>query len=331
MAWQGILGHDRIVEGFRTSLSRGRCAGSFLFIGPAGVGKRTFTYALGKAILCRTNGPLALDPCGECDSCRMFGPTEAPSSSHPDFHYVSKPADKSFLPLDLLIGDKEHRGRSGLCFEISRTPYMGGRRIAVIDDADFLNPEGTNSLLKTLEEPPADAIMILIGTNTARQLPTIRSRCRLIRFLPLSNIDLANILLEQGHVKSLEQGLRLAKISDGGIESALALLDESLDEIRDELSKELSTARPRSVFLAKRLNEFVEAAGKEAPPRRRRFRSVLKTALDIYRSRILDESTGPLLWSRRIDRTLEAMEQLDRNANIPFVLEAWLQDVGENE
>ncbi len=68
--------------------------------------------------------------------------------------------------------------REGLCHDIALKPFMGGRKVAIIDDADDLNEEGANCLLKTLEEPPPHSVLILIGTSAERQLPTIRSRAR---------------------------------------------------------------------------------------------------------------------------------------------------------
>ena len=89
------------------------------------------------------------------------------------------------------------------------------RKVAVIDDADTLNEEGANALLKTLEEPPRGALMILIGTSPAKQLPTIRSRCQSVRFSPLSTRDLATVLVNNGMAIDFEEGVRLAKYGDG--------------------------------------------------------------------------------------------------------------------
>ena len=131
-----------------------------------------------------------MDPCEYCPSCLQVA-----ARTHPDLEIVSKPEDKSFLPLELFIGDKEHRMKEGLCHRIAMKPFQGGRKIAIIDDADFLNAEGANCLLKTLEEPPPQSVLILIGTSPAKQLPTIRSRCQLIRFRPLRTDQVEELLL----------------------------------------------------------------------------------------------------------------------------------------
>src|SRR5256885_12928292 len=181
MSWQSIRGHDRVVEKFRRGLAKGRLASTFLFVGPPGIGKRTFALKLAQALLCEKVVPEALAPCGECPSCR-----QVQSLNHPDIEIVTKPADNAFIPLEALIGDAEHRMRAGLCYNIALKPYSGRRKVAIIDDADYLNKEGANCLLKTLEEPPPQSVPILIGTSEQRQLPTIRSRCQIVRFQSLA-------------------------------------------------------------------------------------------------------------------------------------------------
>lgn len=350
MTWQGIQGHDPVAERFQRAIERGRLAGSFLFIGPSGIGKRMFAFALAKGLLCKKNGDRSIEPCGQCESCRLFLHTsvEATDSeeipeTHPDLYYVCKPPDKSRLPLELLIGDKEHRGRSGLCYNISKTPYLGHRKVAIIDDADFFNDEGANAMLKTLEEPPPDSILILIGTSTSKQLPTIRSRCQIIRFSPLSPQLLASILVQQGVVETMEQGLKLARRAGGSMDQAKELIDDDIEQIRTELAKHLSARNWNSVAMAIRLNAFVDDAGKEAVLRRRRLRLLFNSTIDFLRD-VLKKNENPLPEenaqilekhqntareaTRRLERTLDALEQVDRNANLPFVLDAWCADMG---
>ena len=160
----------------------GGLASTYLFVGPEGIGKRRFALALAKALLCPNTAADPLEPCGHCESCRLFD-----AGNHPDLDVVSLPKDKSTLPLDLFIGDKDHRNQDGLCHRISLRPFLGGRKIAIIDDADHFSAESANCLLKTLEEPPPRSLLILIGTSPSRQLPTIRSRSQVVRFRPLSS------------------------------------------------------------------------------------------------------------------------------------------------
>ena len=117
---------------------------------------------------------------------------------------------------------------------------MGGRKIAIIDDADFLNAEGANCLLKTLEEPPPRSTLILIGTSPAKQLPTIRSRCQLIRFRPLATDVVAELLTSTGLVRDPAEARRLARYSEGSVQRAMELADPELWSFRGTLLERLS-------------------------------------------------------------------------------------------
>ncbi|MGL4593977.1 MAG: DNA polymerase III subunit [Thermoguttaceae bacterium] len=335
MVWQGILGHDGVVERFRRAMQRGRLAGSLLFVGPPGIGKKMFAFGLAKAFMCRTNSQL-LEPCGTCESCRLFAPHNLLETSHPDLHFVSKPADKSLLPLELLIGDKEKRGRSGICYDISRTPFFGPRRVAIIDDADFFREEGANALLKILEEPPSNALLILIGTSTTKQLPTIRSRCKIIRFAPLSPKIMGKILVDREDVDSLERGMKLAKQASGSLDYVRDYLTDSVDSIRKILRVFLSESFLRSVELASSINDLIDSVGSDASSKRQNLRLTLNLALDFFREQMRSESISAPTTKKEadiptaawmIDRTIEALTQVDRNANMPFVIDAWCNDI----
>ncbi len=344
MAWHGVEGHDPIVEQFRRAVQRNRLASSFLFVGPEGVGKRTFAIRLAQALLCEMRSEAELDPCGTCPACRQVA-----TDSHPDVHLVGKPAEKSFLPLELLVGSKDHRGREGLCHDISLRPYSGKRRIAIIDDADYLNAEGANALLKTLEEPPPKSILILIGTSPAKQLPTIRSRCQMVRFSRLPTETVANLLGREGILEEPEKASQLAQHSEGSVTRGMELADSALWSFRTTLFDRLAAPQLDSVDLAKVVAAFVDSAGKAAPPRRARLRQIVGFATQFYRELLLRQNgagtdcDGELQQAvrqaianggsegsqaaARLQRCLEAAGQIDRNANQTTLIECWLDDL----
>jgi DNA polymerase-3 subunit delta' len=317
---------------------------SFLFAGPAGIGKRSFAVKFAQALLCEKHPEEALDPCEHCPGC-----IQVIAGTHPDFQLVAKPDDKSFIPLELLIGDKEHRRREGLCHHIALKPRAGGRKIAVIDDADYLNAEGANALLKTLEEPPPRSLLILIGASPARQLPTIRSRCQLIRFQPLDAESLARLLPAQGIAADAADAQRLARYGEGSIQRAGELADAELWKFRNALHQRLAAERLDSVSLARLTAKFVDEAGKDAAPRRRRLHQVIGFAADFYRrllraangaakadnaedDRLIDEALKRQSLDiektiARLERCLEADQQVDRNANQSTLIETWLDDL----
>jgi DNA polymerase-3 subunit delta' len=344
MPWHGIEGHDDVVEKLRRAVARNRLASSFLFCGPAGVGKRAFALRLAQALLCHSRPAAELDPCNTCPSCAM-----ALAGTHPDIEVVAKPEDKAFLPVELFLGDLEHRGREGLCHWISLKPFLGGRRIAIIDDADFFNDAGANCLLKTLEEPPPQSVLILIGTSPARQLPTIRSRCQLIRFLPLPEETVARLLVSKELVTDKAEAARLARFSEGSLQQAIDLADADLWSCRRTLLEKLSAEVLDSAGLAQIIASFVDEAGKEASARRARFRQVVAFAADFYRRLVHARSDlplpsdpelrGPLQAAVQhfrgdamaaaacLERCLDALGQIDRNANQATLIEAWLDDL----
>ncbi|MCE5302988.1 MAG: DNA polymerase III subunit [Planctomycetaceae bacterium] len=328
MAWHGIDGHDDVVEEFRRAIGRGRLASSFLFVGPPGVGKRTFALKLAQAMLCTTRPETALDPCGACPSCLQIA-----AGTHPDVDVVSKPDDKSFLPLELLIGEREHRRREGLCHNLSLKPSLGGRKIAIIDDADFLNPEGANALLKTLEEPPPRSVLILIGTSPAKQLPTIRSRCQLIRFQPLPLDVVERLVLSSGLTADPAEAHRLAQHSEGSLERARDLSDGELWSFRDAMVERLSKPMLESVELGHTVSTFVDQAGKEASARRARLRQVIGMAVEFYRRRLREpcDATMSDRTAARLERCLDALEQIDRNANQTTLIECWADDLARDD
>jgi DNA polymerase III subunit delta' len=338
--WQGIEGHDAVVDSFRRSLARGRLASTFLFVGPSGVGKQSFARRLAKALLCQVSAEAELDPCGHCDSC-----VQVEAGTHPDLIVISKPPDKSEIPVSVFIGEKEGRMHTGLCHDISLRPFMGGRKVAIINDADTLNEEGANCLLKTLEEPPPNSVLILIGTSPEKQLPTIRSRSQIIRFKPLETSLVAKLLQNHHGISDPAEAKRLAEFSEGSVGRALDLADDALWTFRKQFLSALSRPQFDSVGFAKPMLTFIDEAGKEAPLRRRRTKQIMEVATEFYRQ-LLREASGlavegddelkravtqaakTLADSEIIaacaERCLDAIETVDRNANQGTLVEAWL-------
>lgn len=354
--WQGIFGHDQVVERFRRTLTRNRLASTYLFVGPPGVGKLKLARELARALLCGETAEAGLRACGACESCRLFA-----AGNHPDLHQVGLPPDKSTLPISLFLGEKEKRDRQGLCHDIALRPFLGKRKIAIINDADHFSQESANCLLKTLEEPPARSVVILIGTSPSRQLPTIRSRSQVVRFAPLSLDDVGTILLETGAAATQDQAATMAERSDGSVSRALSLADPELWEFRSQLYRDLARDRPDCVRMGRAIQAFVDDAGTEAAAKRDRLKTILGFAIDFYREsgfRTPDSNAGQPApagnrrreaanvtsidgingdyWSdrqelavRAVDRTLDAVEAVDRNANLALVIQAWCEAVSE--
>lgn len=323
--WQGIIGHDEIVEQFRRILAAGRLASTYLFVGPPGIGKKRFALELAHALLCTESREENLTPCGRCESCRMFA-----AGNHPDIEVLGLLPDATVLKIEQFVGKDETRNREGMCHNISLKPFFGKRKVAIVDDADLFNLSSANCLLKMLEEPPPSALLVLIGTSPSRQLPTIRSRAQVVRFRTLAADVIADILLETGAIADRGEALRVAQLSEGSIERAAQLADPALREFRDQLFSMLDSARLDSVRLTRAIQSFVEEAGKEPTQRRERLRVVVGIALELYRAQLhastVAESGRAI---HALDVSLQALEQIDRNANIGLVIQSWCEGLAE--
>jgi DNA polymerase-3 subunit delta' len=335
-----------IVEQFRRSLAKGRLASTYLFVGPPGVGKRTFAVWLAQALLCPHAADELLEPCETCPSCQQVA-----AGTHPDLEVVRKPPEKAFIPVELFIGDREHRMREGLCHNISLKPFSGGRKVAIIDDADHLNQEGANCLLKTLEEPPPTSVIILVGTSEQAQLPTIRSRCQIVRFGLLPREEVTRLLLETGITQDPEEAASLAALGAGSVQRAIALADPEVRSFRDQVLQRFASSPGDLLGFAREVNAFVEQAGKEAPARRGHLRRVVQFAADFYRALMHQASGVPVRgdtalveaaqrglagWggdaataAACLDRCLDAESQIAANANLALVVDCWLDDLGQ--
>ena len=350
MSWQDVLGHDRQFQWFRQQYSSGRLGSSFLFVGPSGIGKRTFALKLAQALLCGENPDGSLVPCETCSACQ-----QVKSSAHPDLLTLRKKDDKAVIQVSQLVGEKERRMREGLCYDISLKPYYGGKRIAIIDDADYFNEESANALLKTLEEPPPHSIIILIGTNKQRQLPTIRSRCQIIRFAPLRDDFLAQLVLNQGLMEDEQQARQLASLGNGSIEKIRALIGSGMTEFREEFFPRLANAGTILPELVSLVNTFVDQAVADLPvdqkPKGRRdcLRQIIQMTTDFYRQLMRelagaklhdgDLLAGPVEMAIRnwpgnvetalacINSCLEADVRVSQNANLKTLVEYWLDQL----
>jgi DNA polymerase-3 subunit delta' len=339
LSWQRVRGHDALIDGFRRAVRRDRLAHAYLFTGPVGVGKRLFAVELAKALLCEGPTASSLDACDRCPAC-----LQVEAGTHPDCFAVRRPPESVNLPINVV---------RELCRDLALKPARGKGKIAILDDADDLddpvNPQAANAFLKTLEEPPPGSILILIGTGAEQQLPTIVSRCQVIRFAPLPEAVVADILRASG-VNDPALVERLSRLSDGSPGTALALADPALWEFHRTLLQGFLQPRFDSVGLAKAWAEFVEGAGKESAAQRRRAGLVTRLLVDFLGDALrlslsgaprrsgaedrpaleaLARRTRPEQLVALIDRCLEADAQIDRRVQLVLVLEALLDALGQ--
>ncbi|NLO63567.1 MAG: DNA polymerase III subunit [Clostridiaceae bacterium] len=218
-----IIGQRAAKEQIR-SLLRGRPRQVYLIAGPEGIGKRMFASAMAKTVLCAN--PDENGDCGICGPCRYFE-----AGTHPDYIRLSpQPAEKNI---------RVSQVRDKIVSDVHLFPQISGRKAYLIE-ADFLNEEGQNALLKTLEEPPESVIFLLTVTDTDKLLETIRSRSVTISLVPNTEDEILRILSEQTEADENEARM-IASVSKGIPGSALRLTgDGSFSGIRETVSELLN-------------------------------------------------------------------------------------------
>ncbi|MFO0959331.1 MAG: DNA polymerase III subunit delta' [Isosphaeraceae bacterium] len=238
-----------------------------------------------------------------------------------------------------------------LCHDLSLRPARGGRKVAIVDDGDDLNDEAANAFLKTLEEPPPGSVLILIASAAELMLETIVSRCRVLRFDPLSKDDLKQILLDLKVAGTAPDAEKLASLGEGSVSRAKGLADPAFIAFRRPLIDSLSRPEPFDApHWARQIEAFVKEAGKEGILQRRRasllavelasfFRAVLWQTAGLSPSSPdgADQLAGQDLAQRLepedllllADRCMEADYQVQRNAGMGLLLDAWMLDLGK--
>lgn len=344
MSWDEIVGHEPVVDRFRKAAAKGRLASTYLFVGPHGIGKRKFALKLAQAVFCEAHDETELEPCGTCPACQ-----QVVALTHPDLTRISKPKDKAFIPVETFIGDREHRMQVGLCHDIGLKPFAGSRKVAIIDDADALNQESANALLKTLEEPPKGSVIILIATSQHRQLPTIVSRSQVVRFAPLLTSEVLSVLQSLDDLETETPLETLAEASGGSVAIAIAMADPAILEFRNSLLRQLGSLDPGSNEFAKTTVAFLDEAGKDAAAKRVRAAQVGDFAIEFYRNLMLalagtqveadetmssavnnalsdwtsdDESAG-----QAIHRSMDFQRHIAANANSANAIQCWYSDL----
>jgi DNA polymerase III subunit delta' len=259
MPFRQIVGHGPVVDLLRHAVTRRRVPQSLIFAGPDGVGKRAVALALAQAINCpkQKDG----DACGTCVVCSRIA-----RGQFSDVIWLEK-GDEASIKIQAL--------RERILEAVGYRPFEGVRRVFIIEPADDLTEQAQDALLKTLEEPPSSAILILITAYPDTLLATIRSRCRRVRFGPLSERDVARVLVERAGLDAAT-ATRRAAASGGSVARALDVEVGDFEEDRDAAMSVLAAARAGGV--ADRLKAGAVFA-KHASSRRAREAAATRLAI----------------------------------------------------
>lgn len=325
----GVYGHDWALGFLEKGLLNGRTRHAYLISGAANIGKNQLAHGFARTLNC-THDEMTMRPCGECRSCRWVL-----SGNHPDILYPNTDERSNMLKIDAI---------REVMKLIALKPYSSRYRIAIFNDFDRAQPRAQDALLKTLEEPPPHAVILLIASSLEAILPTIKSRCQSLPLKPASTAIVEGILLEKG--ASPEQATLIARLSSGRVGWALEALhnDGVLQEREDALnmlSEALRGNRASRFGVAEKLAD-VASKDKDA------LRYLLEMWQSYWRDALLLKQESPVKpcnTDKRIDleqlvqrielndalKALNATRHLlystlNTNANMRMALEAMLLD-----
>jgi DNA polymerase-3 subunit delta' len=328
------------MEALRAAIARGRLPHAYLFTGPPHIGKSTLARWLAQALLCERRQPGEGEPCGECSACARVA-----RGTHPDVQTYglarqAQASDRATASRELGIDTVRE-----LVGEIDLLPFEAERKVYIIEDADTLTEEAANGLLKTLEEPPAYATLVLVAVDDSNLPATIRSRCTPLKLHPVAPGEMEELLRSRTQLPP-DAVARIAALSAGRPGWALtAAADPAVLETHDAnvaaLLDALRAGAAGRLALAERLGKRWTAG------HRQEVYDALFDWLGFWRAVMLAEAGNPAgaaypaheaeiarlsaqgtgAAGKAAARVLEAVKHLDANVNTRMAVETLLLDL----
>lgn len=214
--FKDIVGHEQIIEHLKTAIEMGKVSHAYILNGPDLSGKMMIAEAFARALLCEKQDP---DGCGECRSCR-----QSDDRNNPDIIYV-----KHDKPNTISVDDI----RTQLNNDIVIKPYSNQYKIYIVDEAEKMNQQAQNALLKTIEEPPAYAVIMLLTTNADSFLQTIRSRCITLNLKSVKNDVIKSYLMTEKKIPDYQADV-CAAFAQGVVGKAIKLASsDDFNELKE--------------------------------------------------------------------------------------------------
>lgn len=304
-AFDGIIGQPKVREFLRSCVSSDRVSHAYLFCGPAGSNKTQAAYAFARAILCEG------DPCADCEGCTSQACRHIVRKAHPDVHYLAPEGAQGYV-VDQI---------RDVMADTLLAPIQAKRKVYIIDRVDLLGAAAANAFLKTLEEPPSDVVLILLGRTRESVLPTIVSRCQVVPFRHIPASEAAGILVQNTGCTLPEASIAIEACGGSITKAADFLRSKERARLRLTMTQALaSLARADDLDVLGYAAEIVLASKAPLDQVRREQERVLDE-----RSEFLQKSALKTLETRHKRALSQASFELLRQ--MMSVAKSWLRDV----
>jgi DNA polymerase-3 subunit delta' len=352
-----LFGQEAAVSALRKALEAEHLPGTYLFVGPSGVGKGALAQAFAQAVACLTPRHAPFDACGECESCRRMK-----TGTQPEIVTIYPAGEQMQI---WQFWDRDNKPQGILSHTLNFAPSIGKRRVYILEQAETLNESAANSLLKVLEEPPPYALFVLLASHPARVLPTIVSRSQVVRLRPVPTEELAGFLRKRPDIDPARARM-LAAYAEGRIGQAVKMaqdvrVGEEIGRMMDFAEQLADAPRVRALKIAEQMRKLaaqIKALIGEEPTSesddgeggtvkeragRKQQAAVFDLLVAFYRDLLtlsagsdashavnqdrivklkrLARSGTPERWMRCLDALLLARRRLDANANVALVTE----------
>ncbi len=317
MFFSDILGQEMPIKIIQNAIKRKKCSHAYLFVGPEGVGKKSTAFAFARLLNCKEKvgiddkgekhasngdnfdlqGMNIYDSCGECISCKKIK-----KGIHPDVSFIY-PEKKDIRINQMRV----------LKYQAQFKPMEGSRKVYIIAQAHMMNKESANSVLKLLEEPPDKVLIILIAQNKYGILPTIISRCQVIKFNLLPSDLIIRSLKEKYNIEE-KKALFFSQLSRGSIGKAFSYCEEKMDETKKKADSLISKTEKGDF-----ISLFSESEKLSFSKEKEELKKILNIMLVFYREKMYEKPTRE--WIRILEVILQTKENIKRNINVGLALD----------
>ncbi len=327
-SFKEIIGHEQIIAHFQNAIAQDKVSHAYILNGQGESGKMMLAEAFAMALQCETKGT---EGCMECHSCK-----QAASHNQPDIIYLTHEKPNTISVDDI---------RKQINQDIAVKPYASRYKIYIVDEAEKMNPQAQNALLKTIEEPPAYAVILLLTTNADLFLPTILSRCVCLNLKPVANEKIRRHLMKQFQVPDYQADICTA-FAQGNVGKAMQLAgSEHFHDLKDSAVQLMKRVRDMEVYemgeAVKQISEYKMSMNDYFDIMMVWYRDVLmyKATMDInslvFKEEVYDIKKQASKSSYHgIQEILEALDKakirLNANVNFDIVIELLLLKMKEN-